>query len=134
MKTYSVYELYNSMGTVEYVGESSRPKVRFIEHTKNKPTCRGHGKFYGRPDITMNIVAEFQDRKEAMKLEGELKLQYGLEWTEKTRQANGGKIGGKICGKLAANRHHLCPHCGKEGKGMTMLRYHFNNCKHKPVE
>jgi len=24
-----------------------------------------------------------------------------------------------------------CPHCGKEGKGGAMTRYHFNNCKEK---
>ena len=24
-----------------------------------------------------------------------------------------------------------CPHCGKEGKGGNMSRYHFDNCKHK---
>jgi group I intron endonuclease len=22
----------------------------------------------------------------------------------------------------------ICPHCGKEGKGSTMIRWHFNNC------
>lgn len=24
---------------------------------------------------------------------------------------------------------HLCPHCGKEGKGSSMKRWHFDNCK-----
>ena len=24
-----------------------------------------------------------------------------------------------------------CPHCGKEGKGNSMLRWHFKNCKMK---
>lgn len=24
---------------------------------------------------------------------------------------------------------HICPICGKEGKGPNMKRYHFNNCK-----
>lgn len=23
----------------------------------------------------------------------------------------------------------VCPHCGAEGKGGNMTRYHFNNCK-----
>lgn len=26
-----------------------------------------------------------------------------------------------------------CPHCGAEGKGGNMSRYHFNGCKHKPT-
>ena len=25
----------------------------------------------------------------------------------------------------------VCPHCGKEGKGNSMLRWHFDNCKNK---
>ena len=36
--------------------------------------------------------------------------------------------------RLAAGTHHLttqytCPHCGKDGKGPSMKRYHFDNCK-----
>lgn len=27
-----------------------------------------------------------------------------------------------------------CPHCNKIGKGPGMLRYHFDNCKNKPIE
>jgi predicted GIY-YIG superfamily endonuclease len=85
MKTYYVYELYNSMGTVEYVGQTENAKNRLRQHTKVKPVrCSGNGKFYGRQDISMNIVAEFQNRKEARNLEGELKIQYGLDWTERT--------------------------------------------------
>lgn len=26
-------------------------------------------------------------------------------------------------------RHYECPHCGKMGKGVGMLRWHFDNCK-----
>lgn len=26
-----------------------------------------------------------------------------------------------------------CPHCGKIGKGPTMLRFHFDRCKSKPI-
>lgn len=25
----------------------------------------------------------------------------------------------------------ICPHCGKEGGGGSMIRHHFDNCKHK---
>lgn len=24
---------------------------------------------------------------------------------------------------------HTCPHCGKVGKGMVMMRWHFDNCR-----
>ena len=29
-------------------------------------------------------------------------------------------------------KHKICPHCGKEGRGGNMTRYHFDNCKYKP--
>ena len=30
-----------------------------------------------------------------------------------------------------AHVDHVCPHCGKEGRGGSMKRWHFNNCKQK---
>lgn len=94
MKKYNVYELINQMGTVEYVGETTRPNRRFYQHTKDKPSS-GLGKFYRRQDLYMNIVKTFDNRKEARLFEGELKLAYGMEWTEKTRDNKFGKIGSK---------------------------------------
>jgi hypothetical protein len=38
----------------------------------------------------------------------------------------GGRTGVK---KVQIERE--CPHCGKQGKGPNMSRYHFDNCKHK---
>jgi|TARA_R110000751_G_scaffold231693_1_gene332947 predicted GIY-YIG superfamily endonuclease len=82
-----VYELRNSRGEVEYVGETRRPKRRPIEHLKyNKKSP-----FLGRTDLTFNIVATFNDRRQALKLEGELKLSYGLEWTENNWVINNGR-------------------------------------------
>ena len=47
----------------------------------------------------------------------------------------GGKIGGKIAGKINGKKNaakiSTCEHCGKTGKYMAMIRYHFNNCKQK---
>ena len=92
MKKHCVYELINSLGTVEYVGCTHQPKVRFIDHTKKKPD-NNHGKFYGRQDLTMHIVKQFSIRKEAHLYEGELKLSHGMEWTEKTTGVKCGKTG-----------------------------------------
>lgn len=33
--------------------------------------------------------------------------------------------------KEMASIHRECPHCGKHGKGSSMLRWHFDNCKSK---
>ena len=92
MKKHYVYELINFMGTVEDVGETIKPKLRMYQHTKNKRGS-GCGKYYGRQDLVMNIVAEFDNRKDALLLEGKLKLEYGLPWTEKQRDIKGGILG-----------------------------------------
>ena len=103
---YYVYELINHYGTVEYVGETKRPKQRLREHTKRKPG-KGVGMFYGRTDLVMNIVSLFTNRKEARELEGKLKLEYGMEHTESTRNVKGGKIGGKLNGANNVKNGHL---------------------------
>jgi predicted GIY-YIG superfamily endonuclease len=98
MKQYYVYELINHYGTIEYVGETYRPTYRMKQHTIYKyqyANNGGNGKFYGRQDLIMNIVAVFDNRKEARELEGRLKLEYGMEHTEKTRGIKGGKITGR---------------------------------------
>ena len=96
MKKYYVYELINFYGTVEYVGETYRPNVRFNEHIKHKPlSSSGKGKFYSRQDIIMNLVQEFDNRKDARKFETELKIINGLPPTEKNRSIKTGKKIGK---------------------------------------
>ena len=73
-----VYEMINLLGTIEYVGETSNPKRRFKEHTKNRPLRSGLGKFFGRADIIMNIVKEFDNRKDAYQYQCKLQKEYGL--------------------------------------------------------
>lgn len=92
MKKYYVYELINLMGSVEDVGESYRPNYRLYQHTKVMPRngISGYGKYYGRQDLVMNIVAEFDNKSDARKLEGELKLSYGMNWSEKDRDIKNG--------------------------------------------
>lgn len=98
MKTYYVYEIYNSMGTVEYVGETIDPKSRLKAHTR-----RQNGKFYKRQDIAMYIVAEFTDRKVALELEGQLKQEHGLEWTERIWSKRG-SLFWKSCRRLTMDQ------------------------------
>ena len=75
MKKYYVYEIVNLMGTIEYVGESINAIERFKQHKL--------GKFYKRPDVFLNIVAEFNNRKDAYEYQCELQKKYGLEKTLK---------------------------------------------------
>jgi predicted GIY-YIG superfamily endonuclease len=95
MKKYYVYELINLMGSVEWVGETYRPKIRMYQHTKTKPSEKhNHGKFFGRQDILMNIVEEFDNRKDALKLELVLKILYGLPTPERDNLLNNSRKNG----------------------------------------
>ena len=38
-------------------------------------------------------------------------------------------LGASAAGKIQASIIHTCPHCGKIGKGPSMRRWHFSNCK-----
>lgn len=97
MKTYKVYEIYNFYGSVEDVGETHRtPENRLWEKTHPKKS-----KFYGRRDLLIHVVAEFNNRKDALELEGQLKLEYGLRWGEKHGSPNGGYANGGKGGKIS---------------------------------
>ena len=73
-----VYEIINTLGTIEYVGETQNPKRRLKEHTRNQPLQPGLGKFYGRTDIIMNVVKEFDNKKDAYDYQCKLQNEYGL--------------------------------------------------------
>ena len=65
-----------------------------------------------------NGMSQEQKEKISKKLKGTKK-------SEETRR--------KISAKMKGKRHPTvkCPHCGKEGRGGAMKRYHFNNCAHR---
>ena len=73
MKTHYVYELFNLVGTIEYVGHTLNTKSRLYEHKSKR------GKFHKRTDISMNIVKGFDTRKSAFAYQCELQKEYGLE-------------------------------------------------------
>jgi predicted GIY-YIG superfamily endonuclease len=82
MKIYSVYHLINKNKSIEYIGCTSNPKRRYEQHVYQKPNY-GHGKFYKRKDLKMEIVKSFSDKRDALSFEGEYKIANGFEWTEK---------------------------------------------------
>ena len=90
MKKYCVYVLMNDAGIIEYVGETFDTVQRMRCHR----TTKGR-KFCGRKDLTLEVVKEFDNRDDAKEYEGELKLQLGFEWTEKTTIQKNGKIQGR---------------------------------------
>ena len=104
-----VYELTNAYGIVEYVGESINPIGRFREHTHRKfRPKKGCGKFYGRTDLTLNILAEFENYKEAFDYQCQLQKKYfGIDDREIARN-NGMK--GKPYGILGG--------CNRKKRGL----------------
>jgi predicted GIY-YIG superfamily endonuclease len=100
MKKYYVYEIRNSLGIVEYVGETANPKERFGRHVWRRPcltkkgnVSNGVGGFYGRTDVSLNIVKEFDNRKDAFNYQCELQKEYGFK-TDSEKQAD--KFRGKV--------------------------------------
>jgi hypothetical protein len=97
-KKHYVYELYNSAGTVEYVGETINPTLRFYRHTKLKPINRfgrknyGTGKFYGRQDIFMQVTKEFNTKQKAFNFQCMLQAWYGLETDREIQLRNGKNV------------------------------------------
>jgi len=91
---YYVYELVNLLGTVEHVGQTIRPKVRFAEHTRTKPGPKHwHGKFYGRQDISMHIVTIYATKAEALQAEFDLQIFWGLPPDRKKASRAGSEHG-----------------------------------------
>jgi len=90
MKKWYVYELYNELGSIEYVGETIDPATRFYSHTKRRPVLKkdgkpnGHGKFYKRLDIHMNIVKEFDNKRDAWNYQCELQEEYQFKTDRQT--------------------------------------------------
>ena len=118
--THHLYELINSLGTVEYVGISCNPKSRYYYHTKAKPKSSNdcsRGKFYGRQDLFLHIVNTFTDRSEALRQEGELKSHYGFLWSEKEAQREAGRIAGRKNVESGLLRRNSDQMKGKKNKG-----------------
>ena len=80
-----VYLLKDGNGKVVDVGESKNPPARLYKKTKAILEIDRKTNFYGRTDITLEVVSSHPTRKEARVEEGRLKLFYGLEWTENHR-------------------------------------------------
>jgi len=88
-RTYYVYELLNSEGSIEYIGRTTLPKKRMWQHTKQRPIKGyGMGKFYGRTDLIMNILQTFDVSTHASHYETELKIKNGIPPTEKINSTN----------------------------------------------
>ncbi len=78
MKNKYVYEILDPFGNVVDVGESINPHTRWRAKTQFKSTAKFS------KDHTYRIVSDALTKEEALRLEGEHKLKYGIEWTKRT--------------------------------------------------
>ena len=86
MRLKHVYLLRDGNGNVVDVGESYNPESRLYAKTKMASQSNRKTNFYGRTDITQEIVSSWPTEKEARAEEERLKRYYGLIVTER----NGG--------------------------------------------
>ena len=93
MKKHYVYEIVNSTGIIEYIGETINPKTRLERHKSNK-----NGKFYKRKDIKLNVVKEFDNKEEAWWYQCELQIKNGFE-TDREKNIKAAKRGAIVGGK-----------------------------------
>ncbi len=84
----AIYKIIDKENNVLYIGQTNNIKIRFYTHTKRKP-CKnnGSGTFYGRTDISIEVIEYVYNRKEAFKREEELQKQYGLHTDNDNRYA-----------------------------------------------
>lgn len=148
----SVYEIYDNYGNVVYVGETGR-SISKRRHEHTSLTIKA-SKFKGHAVI---VVAEFNTKKEALDLQEQLQVSYGIITDREKYRSNasnninyeaasrGGKMAaitskdvqvqnGKRSSNLPNHPNKLrvkCPHCPTEGGKMSMSRWHFDKCKHK---
>jgi 5-methylcytosine-specific restriction endonuclease McrA len=105
--------------------------VRFMSHNKSKTKHITNGRTY-----------QYLREQNSLAQTGEKNHFYGKKHTKETRAIISAKSKGQrnhcvphseeAKAKIAAGVFKgKCPHCGKEGRGNLMKRWHFDNCKHK---
>jgi len=137
-KLYYVYVLkQESDDSIVEVGETTDSEKRFYQHTKVRPNSNhGHGHFYGRTDLRIEIVGTFFSRHYALAMERMVKIEHKLPLTEYMRDSKGGKASGPknmpkvnrakvICpdGKITTVPHatKYCNRRGLDPKEITKL-------------
>jgi hypothetical protein len=131
MEKHYVYKLESNI--VEHIGHSKHPKFRYQQHINFKPNGSSHGKFYGRDDLQLIVVKEFDSRKEAYAYQCKLQKAYGFKTDTELSAVKAGKIGGLKSSptkevitnlKQMMQKEYRCEKCGKDIKGTSNYSIH----------
>ncbi len=132
MKKYYVYELFDTYGNIMYVGETTNPKERLYGHIHR----RRNMDFFHK-QLSINVVAEYENRTDALRHEDSLKEEYGLPRTEWERHLKRSRAGGqknKESGHMAAlgkmyGGKRIIPQWNKSGGAASMkILYNCGRC------
>jgi group I intron endonuclease len=111
--------------------------INIINDDKSYNICEGGGS----PPIRNGVVAvknllkgdkRTEKQKNASKLHSE-KMKNNIPWNKGTKGKQVAWNKGIPNLKLKENlsKTQICPHCNKSGNGLSMIRWHFDNCKMK---
>lgn len=136
------YNQHNGDGKFIRTGVEVSEETRKKRSESNKKNHPGRGK----PSPTKGKVASEETRKkQSLAKLGKKRLPFSDETRKKIGDAKRGAnnphygkpLSDEVKQKLSAHhkgkkkQEHTCPHCGKVGGGGSMIRFHFDNCKHK---
>lgn len=122
------YGKTHTQQTIEKVVQGSLGRVHSSEEKEKRNRAIAlNRKLYGNPfqgkkhteESLLKMSLASKAHSDALKEQGKEHWNKGRCMTEDTKQ------------KLRI--HYTCPHCGKEGCGSAMRRYHLDNCKHREV-
>tara|TARA_S200002703_G_scaffold157371_1_gene165003 strand:- start:770 stop:1195 length:426 start_codon:yes stop_codon:yes gene_type:complete len=133
-------------------------KHRTYLNTNNHWNPKLSAAFNKSSEFDLEILCKVEEKKEAHKIERELikkekANEYccnvhvkeegnrkGIKHSKATREKMLGRKHSKSAieklrqSALNRNTVHQCPHCAKSSTNYrTMARWHFDNCKHKPI-
>ena len=123
------FNLHNNNRKCNMIGR------KHTKETKLKMAIASKGKKKGKP--ISNEQKRKQSEKMKGKMAGEKNPMYGkipYNFGKKTNNPSWNR-GLKNPNNIEKNiKIHICPHCKKEGKGPSMKRWHFDNCKLREVK
>jgi hypothetical protein len=108
--------------------------------TRAKLSAALKGKEGWNKGIKMPPMSDERKARQSAALKGRVSPMKGRK-NPNAAEANKKRAGEKrpaqslaLLGKTWTHAERTCPHCGTIGRGGNMLRYHFENCKHRGNE